>query len=156
MGPGPYRLRPALHSVEGMDTTTHRDTDPARKALGAVQSSVTMYGILSAAALAAVVTVALGGSPVNTFMWVRAVLLPVVAVLLHRLAVSAAQGSPRAFDRLSTLAAIMPVAIIGVDLLPGVCPPWYAVTQTACMLPVLRVAYLTRGTPLRTAFPKGR
>ncbi|MGA4849142.1 hypothetical protein ACOBQB_23855 [Streptomyces sp. G5(2025)] len=134
-----------------MDTT-----HPAHEDFGTTKSSVTVYGVLSVAALVAVVVVAVNGLPVNTFMWVRAALLPVVSVLLHRLAVSASQGSRRAFERLRTLAVIMPVAIIGVDLVPGVCPPWYAVTQTLCMLPVIRVAYLTRSTPLRTAFPKGK
>lgn len=55
---------------------------------------------------------------------------------------------------MSTLAVIIPIAIIGVDLIPGVCPPWYAVAQTLCMLPVIRVAFLARGTALKTAFPK--
>ncbi|MEU9060671.1 hypothetical protein AB0D13_17925 [Streptomyces sp. NPDC048430] len=50
----------------------------------------------------------------------------------------------------------MPVAIIGVDLIPGVCPPWYAVTHVVCMLPVIRVALLTRGSALRAAFPRSR
>jgi hypothetical protein len=43
-----------------------------------------------------------------------------------------------------------------VDLIPGVCPPWYAVMQVVCMLPIIRVAFITRGSALRVAFPKGR
>jgi hypothetical protein len=57
------------------------------------------------------------------FMWVRAVLLPVVAVLVHRLAVAGSRGSRRAFERLSALAVIMPIAIVGVDLVPGSARP---------------------------------
>ncbi|MFE7108232.1 hypothetical protein ACFU98_23745 [Streptomyces sp. NPDC057575] len=90
----------------------------------------------------------------NTFMWVRAVLLPLIAVLVHRLAVAAPRGSRRAFERMSAVAVILPIAIISVDLIPGVCPPWYAVTQAVCMLPVIRVVFITRGSALRAVFPK--
>lgn len=135
--------------------TTKTNLQPeALRALASARRSITLYGALTATALAAVVVVAATGHTVNTFMWVRAVLLPVIAYVLHRITVSAEAGSRRAFDRVSTLAVIMPIAIIGVDLIPGVCPPWYAVTQTLCMLPVIRVAFLTRGTALKTAFPK--
>lgn len=100
------------------------------------------------------IAVAATGHSVNTFMWVRAVLLPVTAYVLLRLTAAAADGSRRAFERVSTVAVIMPVAIIGVDLIPGVCPPWYAAPQALCMLPVIRVAFLTRGAALKAAFPK--
>lgn len=121
-----------------------------------MRTGITAYGVLGAAALVAVVAVAGTGHTVNTFMWVRGVLLPVVAVLLHRMALAAFRGSRRAFERLSTLAVIMPVAIVGVDLIPGVCPLWYAVAQTVCMLPVVGGACVTRGSALRSAFPKAR
>ncbi|MFJ7630500.1 hypothetical protein ACIQZN_28845 [Streptomyces sp. NPDC097595] len=135
--------------------TTNTNLQPeALRALASARRSITLYGALTATALGAVAVVAATGHTVNTFMWVRAVLLPVIAYVLLRITASAAGGSRRAFDRVSTLAVIMPIAIIGVDLIPGVCPPWYAVTQTLCMLPVIRVAFLTRGTALKTAFPK--
>ncbi|MFD7582117.1 hypothetical protein [Kitasatospora sp. NPDC059817] len=131
--------------------------DPrTRRAFGTVTACIKVYGALGAVAFLAVVAVAGSGHPVNTFMWVRAVLLPVVAVLLHRLAVAASRGSRRAFERLGALTVIMPIAIIGVDLIPGVCPPWYAAVQTVCMLPVLRAAVTVRGSALRAAFPKAR
>lgn len=132
------------------------DHPHTRRAFGTTKSSIKVYGALSAVALVAVIVVSGSGHTVNTFMWVRAVLLPVVAVLIHRMAVSASGGSRRAFERLSALAVIMPIAIIGVDLIPGVCPPWYAVMQVVCMLPVIRVAFLTRGSALRAAFPRSR
>ncbi|MEU1375091.1 hypothetical protein ABZ442_15685 [Streptomyces triculaminicus] len=146
-----------------METNTRTTTEAAplnspriQGAFGTAKISVRVYGALSAAALVAVIAVSSSGHMVNTFMWVRAVLLPVVAVLIHRLTVSASRGSRRAFERVSALAVIMPIAIIGVDLIPGVCPPWYAVMQTVCMLPIVRVAFITRGSALRAAFPKGR
>ncbi|MEU5833800.1 hypothetical protein ABZ820_08935 [Streptomyces diacarni] len=146
-----------------METTPHTaadaallDTPRAQRAFDTVKSGIKVYGALSAVAVLAVIAVAISGHTVNTFMWVRAVLLPVVAVLIHRMAVSASRGSRRAFERVRALAVIMPIAIIGVDLLPGVCPPWYSLMQVVCMLPVIRVAFTTRGSALRAAFPKGR
>ncbi|MFI9206023.1 hypothetical protein [Streptomyces sp. NPDC053048] len=146
-----------------METNTHTTTGAAllddprvQGRFDTAKGSIKVYGALSALALVAVVVVASSGHTVNTFMWVRAVLLPVVAVLLYRMTASASRGSRRAFERVSALAVVMPIAIIGVDLIPGICPPWYAVTQVICMLPVIRVMLLTRGSALRAAFPKGR
>ncbi|MEU8431954.1 hypothetical protein AB0F18_03435 [Streptomyces sp. NPDC029216] len=137
------------------DTTPALLNAPAaRAAFGATRGGVKVYGALTAAAFVAVVVVASTGHMVNPFMWIRAILLPFIAVLLHRLTVSASQGSRRAFDRLRGVSVVFPVAIIGVDLIPGVCPWWYAAMQTLCMLPVLRIALTTRGSALRTAFPK--
>ncbi|MFF8693929.1 hypothetical protein ACF08W_17160 [Streptomyces sp. NPDC015144] len=144
--------------------STPRTTPGLRHAAARVTGCVTAYGVLGAVALVAVAAVAAGGHPVNTFMWVRAALLPLVAVVMHRLAVAAFRdgpggpggpGSRRAFERLRTLAGIMPVAIVGVDLVPGVCPLWYAAVQTVCVLPVVRIAFLARGAAVRTTFPRG-
>ncbi|MFE4214986.1 hypothetical protein [Streptomyces sp. NPDC056844] len=43
-----------------------------------------------------------------------------LTVLIHRLTVSASRGSRWAFERVSALVVIMPIAIIGGDLIPGV------------------------------------
>jgi cytochrome bd-type quinol oxidase subunit 2 len=115
---------------------------------------IMVYGALTALALVAVIVAASGDHLVNTFMWVRAALLPGIAVLLYWMTVSASRGSRRAFERVRTLAVIMPIAIVGIDLIPGVCPPWYAVMQAICMLPVVALALITRGSALRAAFPK--
>ncbi|MGP3973356.1 hypothetical protein ACTWQF_04810 [Streptomyces sp. 8N114] len=146
-----------------METNAHTmaeaallNTPRTQGAFDTAKSSIKVYGALSAAALFAVIAVSVSGHTVNTFMWVRAVLLPVVAVLIYRMTGSASRGSRRAFERVRALAVIMPIAIIGVDLIPGVCPPWYAVMQVVCMLPVIRVAFMTRGSALRAAFPRGR
>ncbi|MFE2140750.1 hypothetical protein ACFXA3_03160 [Streptomyces sp. NPDC059456] len=132
------------------------DTPGARAAFASTRAGVRIYGALTAAALLTVVAVAVTGHMVNPFMWVRAILLPLIAVLLHRLTVSVFQGSRRAFERLRGISAVFPVAIVGVDLIPGVCPWWYAALQALCVLPVIRIALTMRGTALRTAFPKTR
>ncbi|MFH8570039.1 hypothetical protein [Streptomyces sp. NPDC017993] len=144
-----------------MENNAHTGTDAAllndprtREAFDAAKRSLKVYGVLSAVAFLTVIVVSSSGQMVNTFMWVRAVLLPVVAVVIHRMTVSASQGSRRAFERVSALVVIMPIAIIGVDLIPGICPPWYAVLQIVCMLPIIRSAFITRGSALRAAFPK--
>ncbi|MFJ5549804.1 hypothetical protein [Streptomyces sp. NPDC093225] len=146
-----------------METETHTTTGPAaldtprtHEAFTMAKRCTTLYGALTAAALLAVVVVAGGGHTVNGFMWVRAALLPLTALLVHRVTVAASRGSRRAYERVSAVTVVMPIAIIGVDFVPGVCPLWYAVMQTVCMLPVLRVALLTRGPVLRAAFPRGR
>ncbi|UQI45978.1 hypothetical protein M1P56_17815 [Streptomyces sp. HU2014] len=146
-----------------METDTHTTAGTslpgdsrAQEALGAARNSIRLYGGLGALALLAVVAVAGSGHTVNTFMGVRAVLLPVAAVLLHRLATAASRGSRRAYERVRALTLILPVAIVGVDLIPGICPPWYAVTQAVCMVPVVRAAVLLRGRAPRAAFTKGR
>jgi len=146
-----------------METNTNATADAAllnspsaQGAFDAAKNSIKVYGALSAVALLAVVVVSISGHMVNTFMWVRAVLLPVIAVLIYRMTVSASLGSRRAFERVSALAVIMSIAIVVVDLIPGICPLWYAVMQIVCMLPVIRVAFITRGPALRAAFPKAR
>ncbi|MGW2840957.1 hypothetical protein ACWCWD_24555 [Streptomyces sp. NPDC001493] len=137
-------------------SAAHHDDPRTRRAFDTAKNGIKVYGALSAVALLAVVVVSSSGHTVNTFMWVRAVLLPAVAVLVHRMTVSASRGSRRAFERVSALTVIMPIAIIGVDLIPGVCPPWYTVMQTVCMLPVIRVAFIIRGSALRAAFCRSR
>lgn len=146
-----------------METNEHTAAEPtllssprAQDAFGAAKNSVMVYGALSVVALVAVIVVASSGHMVNTFMWVRAILLPLIAGLIFRMTNSASQGSRRDFERVSGLSVIMPIAIIVVDLIPGICPLWYAVTQIVCMLPLIRTAFITRGPALREAFPKSR
>lgn len=111
-----------MESHQHNPETALRDSPRTRAAFDTAKKCFTAYGALSTVALLAVVAVSVTGHQVNTFMWVRAVLLPVVALLLHRLTVAASGGSRRAFERVSALVVVMPVAIIGVDLIPGVCP----------------------------------
>ncbi|RFU41636.1 hypothetical protein DZF91_10690 [Actinomadura logoneensis] len=143
-----------------METNTQPSTTAllngpgAEGAFKAAKTGVKVYSALSTAALLGVIVVASTGHMVNTFMWVRAILLPVVAVLIQRVTVSASRGSGRSFERMRALSVIMPIAIIGVDLIPGVCPPWYAVMQVVCMLPIIAVAFVARGSALRPVFPE--
>jgi hypothetical protein len=47
-----------------------------------VKNSIEVYGALSVVALLAVIAVSSSGNMANTFMWVGAMLLPVVDVLI--------------------------------------------------------------------------
>ncbi|WP_189333415.1 hypothetical protein [Actinoplanes ianthinogenes] len=121
-----------------MDITTR--TQAPTTALDKAATSMKAFTVLSSTALAGLAAVAIHGHSVNTFMWVRGALLPIVAVLLYRMT----RGGEKALDRLRTLTVIMPIAVIGIDLIPGVCPFWYAAVQTVCMIPVIVAAIQLR------------
>jgi hypothetical protein len=123
-----------------------------REALDAARKCIVIFGVAGAVVVAIVAAKALGHSPVNTFMWVRSVILLVIAPVLYRFAVSASNGSRGAFDRLRFVSLVLPIAIVVVDLIPGVCPVWYAAVQGASAIPLIAVAVITRRQPLRWAF----
>jgi hypothetical protein len=75
---------------------------------------------------------------------VRSGLLLLITPVLYRLVVGASQGRRRSFERLSAAALVLPVAIVVVDLIPGVCPVWYAAMQGASAVPLVGVAVMVR------------
>jgi hypothetical protein len=127
-----------------------------REALDAVWKCIVVFGVAGAVVLAIVATKALGHSTVNPFMWVRSVVLVVIAPVLYRFAVSASNGSRGAFDRLRFVSLVLPIAIVVVDLIPGVCPVWYAAVQGATAIPLIAVALITGRKPLRSSFAAAR
>jgi hypothetical protein len=48
----------------------------------------------------------------------------------------------------------MPVAIVAVDLIPGVCPMWFLVVQTLCAITLGAAAFVVNASPVRAAFAK--
>ncbi|MFE4972762.1 hypothetical protein ACFRAR_11670 [Kitasatospora sp. NPDC056651] len=124
-----------------------------RGALDTVRTCVTLFGAIGAIVLGTVAVMAFTGHEATPFMWIRGAILFLVTFLLHRYANRAARGDHRSFDRLRTLSAVMPIAIIAVDLVPGLCPAWYAVIQGLSALALVAVALLTRGAALSAAFP---
>ncbi|GAA0380485.1 hypothetical protein GCM10009530_34020 [Microbispora corallina] len=131
------------------DARTHEAFDMTKKC-------VTLYGAICTITLATVAVVTIGGHMGTTFIWVRAVILLAVAPVLHRLTVRAAQGARRSFERMRTVTTVMPIAVIGIDLIPGICPMWYAVMQAIGVLPLVAVAFILNGSGPRTAFPTTR
>ncbi|MFI9593905.1 hypothetical protein [Nonomuraea sp. NPDC052265] len=134
-------------------TTTGLGDARAQEAFATVKKCVTLFGAVGAVVLGVVAVMAFTGQEASAFMWIRGAILLAVAPLLHRMTVRASQGSYKAFDRVRTLSAVLPIAIIGVDLIPGLCPAWYAVLQGLSALPLAGVAFVTRGAALRAAFP---
>ncbi|GAA1214416.1 hypothetical protein GCM10009665_00200 [Kitasatospora nipponensis] len=137
-------------------TTTTATANPGdsltREAFDTVGTYVTLFGAVSAVVLGTVAVMALTHHPVTAFLWVRGGILLALAPLLRRYVNQASQGSRPAFDRVRTLATTLPVAVVGVDLVPGLCPAWYAVLQGLSALALVAVAVLTRGAVLRAAF----
>lgn len=142
-----------------MTTETHtadavRVTDSAAEHFAVAKQCFRSFGVLSTIALGIVVAVAATGHTVSSFMWIRGGLLPAIAVLLYRNAVAGARGDRRSYERIRSLSVVLPIAIVGVDLIPGVCPLWYAIMQTIGMIPVVAAAFVTRRPAVRAAFPK--
>ncbi|RSM63201.1 hypothetical protein DMH03_14425 [Amycolatopsis sp. WAC 01376] len=119
-----------------------------RQSFDQVRKCVLLFGVVSAIVLATVAAVALTGGSVNTFMGVRAVILLLAAPLLHGLA---AREERKSLERLRVVSTILPIAIVGVDLIPGVCPSWYTVMQAVSAVPLIAVAVITRRRVVRAA-----
>ncbi|MDR8407978.1 hypothetical protein MTP10_04425 [Nonomuraea sp. 3-1Str] len=136
-------------------TATERIGDArTQEAFTTVKKCVMLFGAVSAITLGVVGVMAFTGHEATSFMWIRGAILLAVTPLIYRMTVRAAEGSYKAFDRVRTLATVMPVAIIGVDLIPGLCPAWYAVLQGLSAPALIGVAFITRGSALSAAFPK--
>ncbi|GAA1660552.1 hypothetical protein GCM10009765_07560 [Fodinicola feengrottensis] len=120
-----------------------------------VKKSITLYGVVSAIVLGAAAALTFFvDQPASAFMRIRGGILLAVAPLLVHWASQAAQDNQKSFERLRTVTSIMPIAVIGVDLIPGMCPTGYAVMQGISVLPLIGVAVMVRGPQLRAAFGK--
>jgi hypothetical protein len=128
------------------------DAPRTQEAFDTVKKCIKLYGLISAITLGTVAALTLTHHQTTLFQWIRATILLAISPLLYRLATRAAQGTRPSLDRLQTLTTIMPIAIIGVDLIPGLCPAWYTTTQAISALPLIAVTILTR--QLRTTSPK--
>ncbi|KJS56602.1 hypothetical protein VM98_05875 [Streptomyces rubellomurinus subsp. indigoferus] len=102
-----------------------------------VKKCTVLFGAISAIVLGTVAVLAALGHGTTPFMWIRAALFLAAAPYIHRL-----EG--RSTDRLRAVATVLPIAIIGVDLVPGLCPAWYAVLQGLSALPLAAVAVIVR------------
>lgn len=54
------------------------------------------------------------------------------------------------------ISIIMPIAIVAIDMIPGVLPPWFVAMQATCALAIAAAAFIINGSGLRAAFPKSR
>ena len=113
---------------------------------------IVIYGVAGAFLLGTLVVIAVAGGEPTSFMWVRASILLALAPVLSRFAVRAEQGRAPSLERLKVVTTVVPVAIIAVDLIPGVCPTWYAAMQAVSALALVPIAFLMRRPEIRDAF----
>jgi len=146
-----------------MGTTRRTTAEPARlghpqaqQAFGRAKILVAAHGALSAAVLAAVAVRALTGHPVTSFLWGRSAGVLASAAVTYWLTVLAARGARWAFLRVRVISVLMPLVIVGVDLIPGLCPAWFALVQATCALAVGAAAFVVNGPLLRAAFRQAR
>ncbi|GAA2027625.1 hypothetical protein GCM10009839_28110 [Catenulispora yoronensis] len=132
-------------------TTATTAATTATTAFETIKKYVVLFGAISAIVLGTVAVMSFTHHTVTTFMWVRGGILLAIAPMLHRFATKASEGSPAALDHIRTLATVMPIALIGVDLIPGLCPAWYAVLQGLSALALVAVAIITRSAAVRDA-----
>lgn len=113
---------------------------------------VVLYGVLAAIVLAVVVARAATDHVVPGFLWGRSSAVLATAVLAYWLLTMAARGARWAYSRIRVIAVVMPIAIVGVDLIPGLCPGWFAAMQAVCALAIVPVAVLVNRPAVREAF----
>ena len=128
------------------DASVARDFDLAKKL-------IVIYGVAGAILIGTLVVIVVAGSEPSVFMWVRATILLAMMPFLSMFAVRAEQGRTSSLQRLRLLTTVLPVVIIGVDLIPGVCPTWYAAMQAVSALALAPIGFLTRRPEIRDAFP---
>ncbi|MFF4623798.1 hypothetical protein [Nonomuraea jabiensis] len=126
------------------------------ESFGKVKILVAAYGALSAAVLATVAALAITDQTVTSFMWGRSAGVLASAAVTYWLTVLAARGARWAYLRVRVISIVMPVAIVAVDMIPGICPLWFAMMQAVCALAVAAAAFVVNGSGLRAAFPKER
>ncbi|MFF1818911.1 hypothetical protein ACFVWG_16545 [Kribbella sp. NPDC058245] len=113
---------------------------------------IAAYLAVSVLTLAGIVALRNNTAAVNTAVWTRGTIVVASAVLTLSFARRAARGSARAFLRLRLVSAIMLVAIVVIDVLPGTFPVWMKVEQAICGLLLLGVVLLVNGKHLRSVF----
>lgn len=141
-----------------MSDSTNRSTEPAEavdarvaRAFDLTKKLIVIYGVAAAILLGTLAVIVIAGGDPTTFMWVRASILLALTPLFSRLATHAGRGRRSSLERLRVLTTVVPVAIIAVDLIPGVCPTWYAAMQAVSALALVPIAFLTRRPEVRAA-----
>jgi hypothetical protein len=141
-----------VHSARGVATSSS-DAQVA-ETFATMRKCIVIFGVIGAVVLATVAVIALTHGRVNGFMWVRASVLLLATPLFSRWAARGANGQRKPFERLRLVTAVLPVAIVVVDLIPGVCPLWYAGMQALSAVPLVAVAALSRRRVVKASFPQ--
>ncbi|MGW0194153.1 hypothetical protein [Nonomuraea sp. NPDC003201] len=125
------------------------------ESFGKVKILVAAYGALGVVVLATVAVLAISGQTVTSFMWGRSAGVLASAAVTYWLTVLAARGARWAYLRVRVISIVMPVAIVAVDMIPGICPMWFAMMQAVCALPIAAAGFVVNGSALRAAFRSG-
>jgi hypothetical protein len=136
-----------------MKTTDHLTHPGTQRAFGKAKIFIAAYGALSAAVLITVAILAITGHTVTSFMWGRSAGVLASAAVTYWLTVLAARGARGAYLRVRVISIVMPLAIVGVDLIPGATTAWFAMLQATCALAIAAAAFIVNGSRLRAAFP---
>jgi hypothetical protein len=121
------------------------------RAFATIKKLVIIYGVICGLVLATVAAAVIGHGTVSAFMWIRAGILLLAAPLIYIWATRAGRRENRSLDRLRTVSLVLPIAIVAVDVIPGMCPGWYAWMQAGSALALVAVAVLARSGSLRSA-----
>ncbi|WP_370939432.1 hypothetical protein [Amycolatopsis sp. cg13] len=135
-----------------MQTIERPAATAAQRPFGLVKGFVAAYGAAGLAVFGTIVVLAATEGTATSFMWTRSALVPVSAVIMYWLVSLAAKGSNRAYQRARFISIVAPVALVGVDLIPGACPFWFLLLQTACA--VLLACAAVPLVRLRASFAK--
>jgi len=137
-----------------MSTTEY--TAEVRGAFRKAKGFLAAYGALSAGVLGMVAVLAATGHVTTGFLWGRSSAILASAALVYWLTVLAARGSRSAYGRVRAVTVILPVAIVAVDLIPGLSPAWFTLAQSACALAIAAAALVLNGSRVRAAFAEPR
>ncbi|GAB3795195.1 hypothetical protein GCM10028798_03540 [Humibacter antri] len=141
---------------------TNTDTPQVRTGIAALRRAafrpvlllLTGFLVVSAAMIAVLVAMSVGGTSVGTAIWIRCSLVLASAVVLLLIAAAAARGSRAAWIRMRIISPIVVIAVIVIVSIPGFLPDWVRVEQAACGLLVLGAAILVNLPRMGRLFPK--
>lgn len=134
---------------------TREPSADALRWLTMVRKVVVIYGVMNAIVLGSVVVTAATGGLVNTFMWVRAGILLAATPLLYRWSVGVEHGRTPAYQRLRKVSTVLPIALVVIDFIPGVCPSWYAWLQVCVAVTLFAMAGVLYRRDVRGLFLGG-
>ncbi|GHI04064.1 hypothetical protein AQI88_07730 [Streptomyces cellostaticus] len=134
--------------------TAYLNNPEIQEAFSKVKRLAVIYGVFDAIVLATVIGLSVAGHKEVGFVWGRSCAVFASAVVLYWLTGNASRGERSAYVRIRIISTVLPIAIVGVDMIPGICPPWFAVMQAVCAVPLAVAGFTINGSKLRAAFPK--
>jgi len=88
----------------------------------------------------------------DTQTQVHAIIVAASAAVTFVVGLRAARGHQGAYRRVRIISAVMLIAIVVIDALPGDFPLWMKIEQGACGILLIAVVILTNSRALRTRF----